>query len=70
MTQYIIIDKYVISENNNKINIIPSKKYIFKRIDLSDFPIKTLGNNFKDISLIKMIQSGKINFNEILDYCE
>ena len=70
MTQYIIIDKYVISENNKKINIIQAKKYIFKRIDLSNFPIKTLGNNIKDISLIKMIKSGEINFNQILDYCE
>jgi len=70
MDQYIIIDKYVISNNNNKINIIPIKNYIFKRIDVSNYPIKTLGNDIKDISLIKLIKSGKINFNEILDYYE
>lgn len=70
MEQHIIIDKYVISKNNNKINIIPVKNYILKRIDISNIPIKTLGDDIKDICLIKLIKSGKINFKQILDYYE
>ena len=72
MIKHLIIDKYVISYNSdnksNKINIIPSINYIIERIDISIFPIKTLGTDYKNICLLNLIKDGKINFNDILDY--
>jgi len=83
MISHIIIDKYVVSDvsdvsvvslnninNNNskKINIIPSMNYIIKRIDISNFPIKTLGDYYRNILLLHLIKDGKINFNDILGY--
>jgi hypothetical protein len=72
MACHIIIDKYIVSFNSNnnstKINIIPSINYIIKRIDISDFPIKTLGNDYKNMYLLNLIKDGKINFNDILEY--
>lgn len=66
---HIIIDKYVVSlDNSSKINIIPKINYVINRIDISNFPIKTLGNYYMDIYLLKIIKDGKINFNDILKY--